>query len=325
MKERLALRGAVSLLVLVLLLTMLAGCKRAPDSPKSTGEIEVSELVVPDVPLDAFIYLQQEKETRIPVGTMGISQDIEVVSMSVWGVPYEESDFSFGVAFNFGSEVQAAEVYAGIGSAVGGTWVEHAGKTVFLVNGTGPAAATLRAALQNRKFKTYDDADGLTAAQGLPDGGDSKMVALALVRPSPALLRFVTESNDNDTVTMVTGILGLMRLKMGAVGGYAEHHLDGVQLIASVRGGSIDDSGLSVIGIVNANLPGVVVGPLVERLLPEQGFRVETSGDEKYFLKAQPISDGGRVYLALMVDGSRLVMAISAEDGRSRELVRRAM
>ncbi len=311
---------AIPLLIIVLLSTLFTGCDRAPKEEPVDGVMQVSEHLVPDVSLDVYVYLEQDRPTVVPAGTLEISRDAEVVSMSIWGVPYENSDFSFGGALNFTNRDQAASVYAGM-HVDADTWLKLDGSTIYVVNGTGAAAATLRTALDNGKFKRYDDGDGLSAAAQLPDGGGDDMVAIALVRPSEALIYFLTQDADDDTVDMVTGILALIQLKTAAVGAYASHYVDGEQITAITGGGGIQDSGLSVLAIVSASLPGVIVSPLVENFLPEQGFSVETRSEVKVFLKEQAMEGGGVMHLAVSIDGSRLVVGTAADRSKSLELV----
>jgi hypothetical protein len=311
---------AIPLLIIVLLATLLTGCDQAPKTRPASGVMQVSEHLVPDVPLDVYIYLEQEKPTVVPAGTLNISRDAEVVSMSVWGVPYEDTDFSIGGALNFTNKDQAASVHTDM-RVDGDTWLKLDGSTIYVVNGTGAAAATLRTALDKGNFKRYDDSDGLKAAAQLPDGGADDMVAIALLRPSQALIRFVTADADAETRDMVTGILALVQLKTAAAGVYASHYIDGAQITAIISGGGIEDSSLSVLGIVSAGLPGIIVAPLVENFLPEQGFTLETRGDLNIYLKQQVMEGGGKMHLAVSIDGNTLVVGSAADRSKSVELV----
>jgi len=311
---------AVPILIIVLLATILGGCDRTAETTPAAGVMQVSEHLVPDVPLDVYVYLEQEQPTVVPAGTLDISRDAEVISLAIWGVSYENSDFSIGGALNFTSEEQAASVHADMRVGTD-TWLKLDGSTIYVVNGTGAAAATLRTALDNGKFKRYDDSDGLKAAAQLPEGSGDKMVAVALVRPSEALIRFVTEDAEDDAGDTVAGILALVQLKTAAAGVYSSHHIDGAQITAITRGGGIQDSGLSVVAIVSASLPGVIVAPLVENYLPEQGFTLETRGDVDVYLKDQVIEGGGIMHLAVSIDGNRLVVSSAADRSKALELV----
>jgi hypothetical protein len=311
---------ATLLLIIVLLATLAVGCKRAPEEEPVPDIMQVSSHLVPDVPLDVYVYLEQDQPTVVPAGTLDISSAAEVVSLSIWGVPYEDTDFSIGGALKFTSPAQAASVHADMRVGTD-TWLKLDGSTIYVVKGTGAAAATLRTALENGKFKNYDDSDGLEAARQLPSGGADEMVAVALVRPSAALIRYITADTESEAVDTATGIMALIKLKTVAAGGYAARHIDGEQLTAIAREGGIDDPDLSVVAIVDASLPGVIVGSLVENYLLEQGFTVETRDEIDVYLKAQNLENGGVMYLALSVDGSRLVLASAADRGKAMELV----
>ena len=309
-----------ALLISVLLVTSLSGCDRTPKAAPAGTVQQVSEHLVPDVPLDIYVYLEQDAPTVVPAGTLDITRDAEVVSLAIWGVPYEDSDFSIGGALNFTNREQAASAHADM--RVGAdTWLKLDGSTIYVVNGNGAAAATLRTALDKGNFKRYNDVDGLKAVTQLPDPGDDELVAVALIKPSEALIRFVTEDAEDDNVEMVTGILALVQLKTAAAGAYASHHIGGEQITAIINGGGIQDSGLSVLAIVSASLPGVIVSPLVEKFLPEQGFALETRGEVNVFLREQVMDGGGVMHLAVSIDGNTLMIGSAADRGRSLELV----
>jgi hypothetical protein len=310
---------ATLLLIIVLLATLVTGCKRAPKEAPAPDIMQVSEHMVPDVPLDVYVYLEQDQPTVVPAGTLDISRDAEVVSLSIWGVPYEDTDFSIGGALNFTTEDQAASAHADMRVGTD-TWLKLSGSTVYVVKGNGAAAATLRTALENNKFKRYDDSDGLAAARQLPGGGADEMVAVALLRPSTALIRYVSADTDSEAVDTATGILALIKLKTIAAAGYATRHIDGAQITAIASNGGTDSPDLSIVAIVNASLPGIIVGPLVDNFLPEQGFKVEPVDEIKVYLKQQTLDNGGVMYLAVSVDGSKLVLASAADRGKAWEL-----
>jgi len=320
MLTRIGYTGATMVLIVVLTATLLGGCKRAPAEEPAASAMQVSEHLVPDVPLDVYVYLEQDRPTVMPAGTLDISRDAEVVSLAIWGVPYEDADFSIGGALKFTGKEQAASVHGDM--QVGAdTWLKLNGDTIYVVKGNGAAAATLRTALENGRFKRYDDIDGLAAAQQLPEGGADEMVAIALVRPSTALIHYITADVENENVDTATGILALIKLKTVAAAGYTADYVSGERLTAIANSGQITDPGISLVAIVDASLPGIIAGPLVENFLSEQEFAAETCGEVQVYIKGQALETGEMMHLAVSVDGSKLVVASAADRGKAIKLV----
>ncbi len=79
----------------------------------------LSATLVPDMDLDVYIYLSQERPTRLSSETAETRTDIDIDSLAVWGVSTEE-DFAFGGAITLADAGQAEEVQSKI-KAGGGT------------------------------------------------------------------------------------------------------------------------------------------------------------------------------------------------------------
>jgi len=68
---------------------------------------------------------------------------------------------------------------------------------VYFVQGAAGAAQKLKDAISRKDFKTYNDADSLAAAARLPNGGDTKLAAIAVVKPSPPVVKLAAGYTSN--------------------------------------------------------------------------------------------------------------------------------
>lgn len=312
------------LLILTLLATMLlaAGCDEAEGPAPCPGDTELNQTLVPDMPLDVYVYLEQEDETHLPADTVdGLPFDIDVASLAIWGAASGE-DFGFAAALTLGNAQQAGAAYAEI-TEEEGVWTKLSGNTIYFVHGSGPAAGALTAAIDGGSFKPYDDNEGLAAASSLaPASGSEKMVAIAILKPTPALIAHMSEGADESELEMVNSVLSVTQLKVVAGAVYATDQIDVTRMAAIMdEGGDVLDTGVSVMGMVRSGLPGLLVSPAVGKILTEQGFvEVETGGETLYKM-TEDTGTGKTLYVFVRVDGGKVFMAAAAEESRAINLV----
>ena len=309
----------IPLTVLLLVMPLIGlGCEQetAPLTPAVT---ELAETRVPNLPLDVYFYLKQERPTRLSADTFGLPVDMEVVSLAFWGVAQEgEVGFSAGLTLN--SARQAKDIYERASSELEG-WSRLSGNTIYFVYGSGTAARSLIKAIEADDFKPYDDAEGLEAAAALPDTGD-KVAALALVKPSEQLISALAGGVDEDSQGLINLALKLVRLKVIAAGVYAPGQVDIAGLMAQVEAhGVSSDRDLGILAMVQSGLPGLMVKPAVEKLLDEQDFSPTEAGEYNLYRKSWATGDGGTMHIIIRVEGSRVFIAVSGRESYAETLI----
>jgi len=177
----------ITLLILLIAAPIISvGCKEEEERelpPPSPSEL--SSTLVPNTHLDLYIYGKQDNPTMIPARLVDTSHDVGVESLAVWGVP-EDDDFAIGMSATLTNASDASKLYAEITLEADG-WKKLSDNTVYLVRGSGTVARALKTAISNNDFKTYDDSDSLKAVATLPNGGATKLAAIALIKPRKTL------------------------------------------------------------------------------------------------------------------------------------------
>ena len=311
----------VIILLAVLLLVMPLvgiGCEgeTAPPAPAVT---ELGETMVPNLPLDVYLYLKQEQLTHLPAGAFGLPVDMEVVSLAFWGVA-QEDEVGYGAGLTLSSARQAEDIYERVSSELDG-WSKLSGNTVYFVYGSGTAAQSLRGVIEADDFKPYDDAEGLEAAAALPAAGE-KVAALALVKPSEQLISVLVGDVDEDSLRTINLVLTLVRLKVIAAGVYAPGQVDVAGLMAQVGAhGVSSDRDMGVLVMVQSGLPGLMVKPAVEKLLDEQDFSPTEAGGYNLYQRAWATGDGGTMHVIVRVEGSQVFIAVSGRESYAEKLI----
>ncbi len=296
------------------------GCQEELEQPQAPSPSALSSTVVPNIPLDVYLYAKQSNHTTIPADIINVPQDVNIESLAVWGVPAED-DFAFGIALTLTNDSEASTVYDEIESE-GYGWKKLSGKTIYLVHGSGLAAESLKTAISNNDFKYYDDDEFLNAAALLPDGGTIKLAAVALAKPGKALIDFITRASNTQRTDQINLMLKLTNLKVAASGLYSPRQINVAEIAEVInKGGSICDLDLGLLVLVKSSLPGSIVEPVVRNFLTEKGF-TETKLGELTLYKGSPDIDGGEAVPVLVrIEGNHIFAAVSGQESYAEKLI----
>jgi len=313
------------LLILVLTLLIVTpivslGCEEEVRQPIAPSPSELSSTVVPNMPLDVYLYAKQDNPTTIPANLIDATQDITIDSLAVWGVPTDD-DFAVGIAVALTSDSEASIVYDEITLEEYG-WKKLSGDTIYLVQGSGTAAESLKTTISNNDFKYYDDSESLKAVALLPDGGTTKLAAVALVKPSDALIDFITKAANTEGSDLINIVLNLVNLKVAVSGLYSPNQID-VAEIAEVTdiGGDIHNLDLGLLVLVKSGLPGFIIEFATEKFLTRYQF-TESKLDELTVYKGSwDTHDGEAVHVLVRVEGSHLFAAVSGQEAYAETLI----
>lgn len=311
----------IALLILLIATPIISvGCQEeggqlpAPSSPS-----ELSSTLVPDVPLDLYIYARQDGPTTIPAGMVGTPGDIEVEALSVWGIPAED-EFAFGIGLSLTSDSDAAGLYDEINLEENG-WKLLSGSTIYLVHGSGTAAESLKTAISNNDFKYYDDGEALEAMATLPDYGAIRTAAIALAKPS-ALISFIARDANSETLERIDVILKLVNLKLVAAGLYSPQQIDIARMVATVGSdGNISNLNLGVLILVKSGLPGLLVEPVVKKFLTEFEFTETEVGGVVLYERSWDTGEGGTIPVLVRIEGNYIFAAVAGQDSYAEALI----
>jgi len=93
MENKLTAKLLTPVLVLLLAISVIGvGCaEEAGQPPETSSTSELSSTLVPNVPLDIYLYARQDSPTMLPAEMVDAPYDIGVESLAAWGVPAEDS------------------------------------------------------------------------------------------------------------------------------------------------------------------------------------------------------------------------------------------
>jgi len=315
----------IPLLVLLLAISVVGvGCEGAGGQPPAgSAGAELASTLVPNLPLDLYVYSRQENPTRIPAEAVDAPYDVDVESMAVWGVPVED-DFALGTTITLTSASDASQVYGGI-DLEEGMWKKLSGNTIYLVYGSGAAAESLKAAVSNNDFKQYDDSEFLNLAAILPSGDNTKLAAVALAKPSTALIGFMTQDAGNadpEAQKMIDMILKVVNLKVIAAGLYSPHQIDIAELAQVIESdGRIAALDLGALVLVKSGLPSFLLKPAIEKFLEEAEFTEIYVDEVTLYRGTWDIGQGDSIPVLVRIEGNYICAAISGQESYAETLI----
>ncbi|MFC1902900.1 hypothetical protein ACFLX4_02395 [Chloroflexota bacterium] len=313
------------LLIAFLLLSIVAatigmGCDGEvgqPSAMPSPGQL--SSTLVPNVPLDMYVYARQDSPTMIPAKMADAPGDIAVESLAIWGVPPENS-FAIGMGLTLTSSGDASRIYEEIRLEDGG-WKKLSDNIIYLVQGSGTAAEALKTAISNNDFKYYDDSEPLEAVAALPGGGTTMPAAVAIAKPSEALIGFIARDASPESLGQINMILKLVKLKLVAAGLYSPQQIDIAKMAETMEnGGNISNLNMGMMVLVKSGYPGLLVEPAVGKLLTERGFAETNIGGVTVYKGSQEIG-GEAIPVLVRIEGNRIFAAVSGQDSYAETLI----
>jgi len=313
----------ISIVLLMAVLVTGMGCqigRKLPAQPSTPPPGELSSTLVPNVPLDAYVYARQHNPTRIPADMVNLPREVEAESISFWGVPAGD-DFAFGMAFTLTDSEDASQLYNEI-RIKGDSWKMLSGNTIYLVYGSGAAAGSLKTAISNQDFKYFDDGELLEAAAALSVNGLSRPAAVGVGRPSKALINFAAKDAGSETLGQIDLIMNIAKLNVIAVGLYSPSQIDVAEITKIVmNGGDISSLNLGLLVYVQSGLPGFLAEPAIGQFLRENHFDEVTLGELTVYKGAWDIVGGEGIPVMIAIVGNRIFVAVAAQESYVKTLI----
>lgn len=314
-------RLLVSILALLILFPVLVvGCSGEVKQISDASTDELSALFVPNADLELYVYAEQERSTIIPAKIINMSHDIKVDSLAVWGIPSDE-DLVFGAGLTFANASDASEIYSGIVSDED-SWKILRDKKIYVIQGSGVAAESLKSAILNNDFKYYTDVNVLKAVAMLPRSGRTKMIAIAMVKPSRQIMDFAESRIGSETFEQISGILKLLNPDMIIGGLYSPHQINvskAVEVFQDGVGISSLDAGMLV--LVKSTLPSFVVSLAAKSFLVDYGFAEMKFSEFSLYKRAWPAPDGSEISVLVRIEGDHIFAAISGQEAYAETLI----
>ncbi|MBI4289456.1 MAG: hypothetical protein HY671_13650 [Chloroflexi bacterium] len=306
------------LAVIVLAVLLLAACS-GPKAQVAQLPEGLASAMVPDMPLDGYLFARQSQPITVPGAFAGLPFDPAIQSVEAWLVPSDSTE-AVGAVVTLAAQ-RDAEALLAMFPRRDDLWTQLAGSNIFLVWGSGSGADNLKKAIQARQFVSFGEADknAWEMLQRLPGPPATKPLAVAFVRMEDRVIRFFQKNSRGNSDQGMASALQLSKVKIAAAAFYSNKPLQAADLLSPA---GLKDAGIGGIVIAKSSYPGFVIsaalGPAASRLNVQ---KTEVDGRTAYYAAAGA-PNGGKVHIYFGNSGSYVYAEGSADLARTQELHR---
>lgn len=288
---------------------------------ENTGGIAttLAATIVPDVNLDIYIYIKQLTGTTVPRSLIGLAIDIQIDSLAIWGIVSKDT-YSVGGILNFPNASEAGNLFSQLPQQ-NDIWTKLVGSSIYVVQGSGVPTESLKKAINNNKFKHYDDSNALAQVAAMPYSSSIKPVAICIVKPSQASIDILKQYVDTKTVNTVQNIYTWAKPQIIVVGLYSPEPIDIADLDQEINNKTLSDTDLCIVASANSVFPGCIVNPIATRLLKNEGFTKIISGNLTEYQTSINIGNGQSIPALLNVAGNRVFATVSGNEPYAQTLM----
>jgi hypothetical protein len=303
---------------------VISACAGTPTTTETTSNAptslseELAATMVPDVNIHMYLFVKQASPTTVPKSLLDTPNDIAVESLSLWGVESGD-EYTLGGALVFSSADDASLIVSKI-AGQSKTWNKLAGRTIYLVQGTGAAADSLKAAIDGNHFKPYDDATALDEVARMPAGESTVPDAVLIVKPSRVMIDQIKKYDEQAPTDLLNTIVSWAKPQVITLGLYATKQIDIADLVQRVDNNTIWDGDLGLVASIKSAWPGFIVSPIAGKILDHTDYTKTTLGDLTVY-DGSFNDSGTSVSLLLNVDGNRLWATASSQESYARTLM----
>jgi hypothetical protein len=309
----------LSLLLITLIIPLVsAGCAAVNISGITATELAAT--MVPPVDLDVYIYVNQQVPTKVPSSFTGASTDISVQSLAIWGIANNETQYTVGGALTFTSAADASAVFAQLPKQ-SDIYTKLSDRTIYVLQGSGGPAASIKNAIDTNNFKRYDDKTALAEVSRLPSGGTTKPGVIGIIKPNKAAVNMVKQYVDQNTASTIDSIFSNAKPRTIALAVLSSQPVDLADMAQRISNNTIWDVDLGVALSMDSVFPGIVFSPIVSRVISNQGFPEVKVGDVIAYKDSVDIGSGRSISIYLNVSGNHVFVTASGKDSYAQTLL----
>ncbi len=299
---------------------LLAGCQTGTQKLSGNAVNEmVSVLLVPDTDLNLYLYARQDRPTTVPADLMGLDYDLDVESMAIWGSS-DDSQEAMAVAVTLVTDGEAEKVYNEI-VAGPSTWKLLRGKKLYLVQGDGDAADSLREAIEANRFSYFKDEEVLDVVSALPNGERTRLVTISVLKNDPILLDSLLQDRSDVDVAGINQLMESARVNLVVGGLYTPNRINIARASELIRSEDLAALDAGILLLVKSDLPGFVVGPIVSNYLTSYGFNQYNVGDVTLY-KGRGVGIGGdELQTIVRIENNFLFASMSGQESYAETLI----
>lgn len=306
-------------LILTILPLACTGPGQSTPAPTINIASALSATMVPNVDLDAYVYVNQGTPTKVPRSLLGTANDIMVDSLAVWGI-VKDDQYSLSGALTFAAASDASTVGSRIPQQPG-IWTKLSDRTIYFVQGNSTESDAVKNAVSNNNFKLFNDSQALAEVANMPAGGTTKPAAIAIIKPNQAMVNLAKNSTNANNAATIQSIYDGVQPQIVVLGLYSSGIIDIADIMQKVASNTLWDANLGILGSVNSLFPGLVFSPIATKLLDGQNFPKETVGNLTAYRIPIDLGKGKIIRLLVNVDGNHVFTAISGNESYAQAML----
>jgi hypothetical protein len=309
----------VILVILLASVLVVPGCREEESEVPPPDRMGLSSTLVPDTDFDVYVYIKQQSPTPVLKDIIGAQADVNVVSMSVWGIAAGETYMLSG-GLTFTNSTEAADIQGRILEKAD-IWTYLSQETIYFVHGSGHAVDAFKSAISADNLKYYDDKDALVELGLFPDSAAMKLIGVAVARPTPTLVGVIVRNTPSDVSEILDILLKRANLKIVTAGLYSQRQVDISAIAADPELANILEAEVGILASAVSELPGLVVGPIVKVALETAGYEETVQDGITMYSGYLELGLDEAVPVFFRVEDNRLFVAVSLQESYARLLI----
>jgi hypothetical protein len=266
-----------------------------------------------------YVYARQEGLTRIPSELINMSNDIDVESLAIWGIPDDDS-FTFGMCIVLANSNTASTVF----STINGEehhWKVLRGKRIYIVQGSGDAAESMKTAILNNDFVYYNDSEIIELVATMPDRGSAKLVTILVAKPTKELTDYLLEIDVADEIKQIFKLVDSLDAEVVVSGLYSPYRINIAKASEVIKNGDIEALELGLLILIKSGMPGFIAGPMLNGVLTEQGFVKQQSDNYTVYRGVFTLSNGDELPVFIRIKDSYIFISASGRENYAETLI----
>ena len=309
----------IGLVTIMLSITIFGvGCTETPTA--DINAITLAETRVPAVNLDIYIYINQNEPTKIPKSLIGVSEDISVASLAIWGTVYNETQYAIAMALTFPSVAEASTIFAQI-PVTENSYKKLADRIIYVVNGLEEGPNSLKNAIDNDDFKKYDDKTALAEIARLPSAASALPGLIGIIKPNQAAVNILTQYLDDNTINTFATILNNTKARIITMGLFSTQPLDLADIVQKATDNALRETDLGIAITLDSAYPGFVFSPIAGAIIRSLGLAEVKVGELTTYKNEVNVGDNKTIPLYINISGNHMYLAISGKESYAQQIL----
>jgi len=312
----------IFIFILFIIPVIGAGCEEEEVEIPTTAppsRMGLSSTLVPDTDFDVYVYVKQDNPTPILKDILGTPFDVSVDSLALWGVTTEDS-YAFAGGLAFTSPNNAADVHEQV-PVHGNIWTSLSNHMIYFVHGSGTTEDALKSTISNGNFKNYDNELVLSELLVLPEGEETKLIAVAAAVPHQALANLLAKYTVPEASSLLNILMTTANVEVITAGFYSQRQINVAEIAKDIKLSNILASEMGILVSVKSAWPEIIVSSIVSAALESAGYEKTYLGDLEIYRGNLTLDNADALPLLFRIVDNRLFVAVSIRESYAQKLI----